>query len=125
MNTDIKKGADCYCITVNGKLAGFIGIIIFPHPIQTYRKVHRLVILPDYQGIGLGRILLNTVAKYIKDYPYAITTSNPALIQSLKNDNVWICTRNTRNRRNKGKLAKVLNKTLSNKRIVTTFVYKG
>lgn len=64
------------------------------------------------------------VAKQITDYPFAITTSQPALINSLKKNNNWICTRNTRNTRNTGKLAEGLNKTLSNKRIVTTFVYK-
>lgn len=124
MNTDINKASKCFCMTVNDKIAGFIAISMFPHPKQSYRKVHRLVILPDYQGIGLSRIFLNYVGTLIKDYPFAITTSNPALINSLKDDENWICTRNTRNARNTGKLAKGLNKTLSNKRIVTTFVFK-
>ena len=65
-------------MTVNKKLAGFMAIIMFPHPKQPYRKVHRLVIFPDYQGIGLGRIFLNYMGKHIKDYPFAITTSQPA-----------------------------------------------
>jgi GNAT superfamily N-acetyltransferase len=109
-------------MTVNDKIAGFIAIGMLPHPKQPYRKVHRLVILPDYQGIGLGKILLNFIGTIINDYPFAITTSNPALINSLKIDDNWICTRNTRNT---GKLAKGLNKTLSNKRIVTTFIFKN
>ena len=109
-------------MTVNKKLAGFMAIIMFPHPKQPYRKVHRLVILPDYQGIGLGKIFLEKIGNHIKDYPFAITTSQPALINCLKKSEKWICTRNTRNT---GKLADGLNKTLSNKRITTTFVYKG
>jgi GNAT superfamily N-acetyltransferase len=107
-------------------LTGFISIIHFPHPIKCYLKVHRLVILPDYQGIGLGTIFLNKIAEHLsKEKDFAITTSNPALINSLKNQKIWICTRNTRNTRNTGKLGKYLNKTLSNKRITTTFVFKG
>lgn len=121
MSTELSKSAKCYCLTVNDKLAGFLAVIMFPHPKQCYRKVHRLVILPDYQGIGLGKILLDYVAKNTKDYPFAITTSQPTLINLLKMSESWICTRNTRNT---GRLAKGLNKTLSNKRIVTTFVYK-
>lgn len=109
---------------MNDKLAGFVSIIVFPHPTQPYRKVHRLVVLPDYQGIGLGKIMLNEISKNITDYPFAITTSQPALINSLKNSKNWICTRNTRNTRNRGKIGEKLNKTLSNRRIVTTFVYK-
>jgi len=117
-----------FCLTVNNKLAGFMGIIHFPHPIKCYKKVHRLVILPDYQGIGLGKIFLNYIANII-NYPFAITTSQPALIKSLSFDKNWVCTRNTRNTRNirnsgNSNVAKSLNKTLSNKRITTTFVYR-
>lgn len=111
-------------MTANDKLVGFMAVITFPHPIRTYKKVHRLVILPDYQGIGLGKMFLEEIAKNTEKYPFAITTSNPALIKSLKFDKNWICTRNTRKTRNKGKIGRELNKTLSNKRIVTTFVYK-
>lgn len=122
MNTELNKVAKCYCLTVNNNMAGFIAILTFPHPIKVYKKVHRLVILPDYQGIGLGTLFLNEIAQLYKNF--AITTSQPALIHSLIKNKDWICTRNTRNTRNTGKLAKGLNKTLSNKRITTTFVYK-
>ena len=110
-------------MTVNDKIAGFIAISMFPHPRQPYRKVHRLVILPDYQGIGLSRIFLNYVGTLIKDYPFAITTSNPALINSLKNDNNWICSAQNRGKRHIGVL-KSIRKQNSIKRIITTFVYK-
>lgn len=123
LEKSINNAAKNFCMLVNNNLAGFISIIHFPHPIKSYKKVHRLVILPDYQGIGLGKLLLNEIAKLYKE-PFAITTSQPALINSLKNDINWVCTRNTRNTRNTGKLAKELNKTLSNKRITTTFVFK-
>ena len=111
-------------MTVNDKIAGFMAIGMLPHPIQSYRKVHRLVILPDYQGIGLSKIFLNFMGKYINDYPFTITTSNPALINSLKNDKNWICTQQKRHKRFTGKLAKNFNKTSSYKRITTTFVFK-
>jgi GNAT superfamily N-acetyltransferase len=110
-------------MTVNNKIAGFMAIIHFPHPIKCYKKVHRLVILPDYQGIGLGKLFLEEIGKVI-NYAFAITTSQPALINCLKKSNNWICTRNTRNTRNTGSIGKELNKTLSNKRITTTFVYR-
>lgn len=123
MNTDINKASKCYCMTVNDKIAGFIAIGMLPHPKQSYRKVHRLVILPDYQGIGLSKILLNFMGTIINDYPFAITTSNPALINSLKNDNNWICTAQNRGKKHTGVL-KSIRKQNSIKRITTTFVYK-
>lgn len=123
LDTNLNSSAKCFCLTVNKKIAGFMAVIHFPHPIKCYKKVHRLVILPDYQGIGLGKLFLEEIGKII-NYDFAITTSQPALINCLKKSNNWICTRNTRNTRNTGSIGKELNKTLSNKRITTTFVYK-
>jgi hypothetical protein len=110
-------------MTVNNKLAGFMAVGMLPHPIQSYRKVHRLAILPDYQGIGLGKIFLDFMGNYIKDYPFAITTSQPALINSLKKDKNWICTMCQRGKKHTGVLKSMVN-NLSIKRIITTFVYR-
>lgn len=124
LDTNLNSSAKCYCMTVNNKLAGFMAVGMLPHPVQSYRKVHRLVILPDYQGIGLGKIFLNYMGEYIKDYPFAITTSQPALINCLKKDEYWVCTLHQRGKKHTGTLSSMKN-NLSIKRIITTFVYKG
>lgn len=127
LNHELSTSSRQYLLTVNGKEAAFCAINHFPHPIRSYRKVHRLVVLPDYQGIGLGNLFIEELAKR-SDKPFAITTSQPSLIWSLRKNPNWILTRNTkntRNMRNKGRLAKQLNRTISNKRITTTFVYRG
>lgn len=126
LNTNLNAASRCFEMTINGKPVAFMAVIHFPHPKKCYKKVHRLVVLPDYQGLGLGKVFLNFIGKYI-NFAFAITTSQPALIASLGRDPNWICTNNTKNTRaskNTGSLAKGLNKTLSNKRITTTFVYK-
>lgn len=125
LNKELNKSARCYCLTVNNRLAGFLAVIMFPHPKQPYRKVHRLVILPDFQGIGLGMLFLNYIASITKDYPFAITTSQPALIYSLKNSPNWICKMQTRGSKVSKSGISGMNKTASIKRIVTTFVHKG
>ena len=55
------------------------------------KRVSRLVVRPDYQGIGVGKILLDYIGKlYRKDgFRYTITTSNVALMYSLKKDKKW------------------------------------
>lgn len=102
-----------------------MAIGMFPHPKQSYRKVHRLVILPDFQGIGLGKVFLDYVAKNTKDYPFAITTSQPALINTLKRDLNWKCTSQKRGAKMSKSGNHGMNKTVAIKRIITTFVYKG
>lgn len=71
------------------KIIGIIGIIHFPHPKNPkIKKVTRLVVLPDYQGIGIGTRFLNEIAKFYDDYDFNITTSAKNLIHALnKNDN--------------------------------------
>jgi GNAT superfamily N-acetyltransferase len=50
----------------------------------TYYRVSRLVVLPDYQGIGLGKRLLNFIAEHYSsqiNLPFYLVTSNPQLVR--------------------------------------------
>lgn len=59
-----------------------------------YYRVSRLVVLPDYQGIGIGKRLLNFAAEFYTSQtklPFYILTSNPQIIHGgMKN---WKITR--------------------------------
>jgi GNAT superfamily N-acetyltransferase len=49
-----------------------------------YYRVTRLVVLPDYQGIGVGKSLLNFIAELYTSQtkiPFYILTSNPQIIR--------------------------------------------
>ena len=60
------------------------------------RNVHRLVTLPDYQGLGVGRALLESVAQMeSRQRHIGIVTSHPALIASLHRSPRWHCIRFT------------------------------
>lgn len=68
--------------------------------------------LPDYQGIGLGRKFLNIIAeKYRNDgFDFCICTSAKNLIMSLGKDDKWVLTRYAKSKFYKGQkesLAKV------------------
>lgn len=61
-------------------------------PLQKGRKrIHRLVVLPEYQGLGIGTVLLNTISELYcgKNWEVYIITSNRALNHSLKRDKHW------------------------------------
>lgn len=93
------NAASVYIATVNDAIAGFISVLHFPHPkVKNMKKVHRLVILPDYQGIGIGIKLLNEIGYFYKKQKdrYTIVTSAPSLINALKKSNEWICVRTGR-----------------------------
>lgn len=64
-----------------------------PHPInKKIKRVSRLVILPDYQGIGLGTKFLEKIAIYYTNqkYDFSIVTSAKNLISSLRKKENWI-----------------------------------
>ena len=119
------NAAHVYLATINDEIAGFISVLHFPHPItKNLKKVHRLVILPDYQGAGFGIKFLNEVGKIYKKnkYKYTITTSAPSLIYALKKSNDWICTRFGRQKGQKNKLK--IKKISSENRITANFEMK-
>jgi len=79
-----------FVATINDRLVGFISYLHFPHAqIKNMKRVHRLVILPDYQGIGIGMTLLNETAKLFKDARIRLVTSNLAMAKGLEKDSAW------------------------------------
>lgn len=60
-----------------------------------WKRIHRLVVLPDYQGIGIGTKFIKEVAKIVnaKGYEVNLTTTTPALVGALRKDNEWLLAR--------------------------------
>lgn len=54
-------------------------------------KTHRLVILPDFQGLGIGTKVHDFIAKlYVeKGYKYYARTTHVRMISHFKNSNEW------------------------------------
>ncbi len=85
-----------------------------------------MVILPDYQGIGLGTKFLNFMAEYYTNlgYDFDIKTSAKNLIKSLQNKKEWCFA-------NYGKMRISEKSKLDNRKSVRTecktasFFYKG
>lgn len=124
LNHELCKQSVCYIAYINNKPVVFMAIIHFPHPIiKNLKKIHRLVVLPDYQGIGLSKIIMNYVGEALKkkNLKLGITTSQPSLNYSLKFDKKWKLIRIGRILRNKN--LKALNKSVSSNRITTSWIY--
>lgn len=58
-------------------------------------RIHRIVIHPDWQGIGLGRMLATTVAKHVSlQYDCFLQTSSTAMKHALLHYDDWKLVRN-------------------------------
>jgi ABC-type lipoprotein export system ATPase subunit/GNAT superfamily N-acetyltransferase len=120
------NAANVFIATVNDEVAGFLSVLHFPHPkVKNIKKVHRLVILPDYQGAGIGIKFLNEIGNIYKkqNFRYTIVTSAPSLINGLKNNNKWFCIRYGRTKE-VGKTSTELKGSTSKERITASFELK-
>jgi GNAT superfamily N-acetyltransferase len=86
-------GVRCYVAKYGDKPVSFIAVAHI-HMNSNYYRVSRLVTLPDYQGIGIGKRLLNFIAERFTGQtrlPFFIVTSNPQLIRG--NLSSWVVKR--------------------------------
>lgn len=91
-----------------------------------YYRVTRLVVLPDYQGIGVGKRLLNFIAELYTSQtrsPFYILTSNPQIIRG--NMQNWKISRFGHASRGKGntRINNEIKSSLSRKRITVSMQY--
>lgn len=108
MNTELSSTAICYGLYDKNDIIGFMGVLHQPHSInKKIKRVTRLVILPDYQGIGLARKFLNVIAKKYRDqgYDFTIVTSAKNMIYSLRHSQEWIMTRYSTNKSSSSRMA--------------------
>ena len=125
LSSEHNNAAAVYVAMINDSIAGFLSVLHFPHPIvKNMKKVHRLVILPDYQGLGFGVLFLNQVAKLYSDFRFSIVTSSPSLVFALKKHSEWRCLRFGRVK-SQSKGTTVGNMNTSQQRITVSFEYIG
>lgn len=101
----------------NGDPVAYCNISVFPHgKVKNIMRISRIVTMPDYQGIGIGKLLLDFVSQRYKDKSkrVRIITSNQAFIQSLNKDPKWKLKHQGRTIPSKSKTSKISNKTKNN-----------
>ena len=95
--------------------------------------MHRLVVLPDYQGVGIGTAFIKAIAEHYNNNGYVmnLTTTTPSLVHALRRDKDWRLIRYGRQKENYSRYSerynlssKHLSKATSQKRITYSFNYK-
>lgn len=98
LSAQLNNSADCYIASWNNLPIGFGAILMMPGRFgsDTRKCVseHRVVILPDYQGMGVG----NKFSEYLGElylsqgYRYFGKTANPRMGQHRERSNKWKAT---------------------------------
>ena len=83
LNTErLGAGVRCYVAKYLNRPVAFMAVV-HTHMKRNYYRVSRLVVLPDFQGIGIGKRFLNFIAELYTSQVNAaffILTSNPQLV---------------------------------------------
>jgi GNAT superfamily N-acetyltransferase len=125
LNGSLPSTARCYNAIYQKKPIAFIAIVTIRMR-ATYHRVSRLVVLPDYQGIGVGKRLLNFIAELYTSQtkmPFYILTSNPQIIRG--NMKSWKITRfgHASKGKENSKINSEIKTSLSRKRITVSLQY--
>ena len=125
LNGSLGAGVRCYCAVYQGKPIAFVAVACVRMRVKYYR-VSRLVVLPDYQGIGVGKRLLNFIAGLYSSQtkmPFYILTSNPQIIRGQLDN--WKIARFGHASKGKGntRINNEIRSSLSRKRITVSLQF--
>lgn len=126
LSGDLSRTARCWVALVDDRPAAFTSSIHFPHPrVKNMRREHRVVCLPDFQGIGIGNRVSELIASVhrAKGFRYVSTTSSPAMIRHRARSPLWSMIRKPSMVRSSSTTMKGMVK--SQDRITATFEFVG
>jgi len=126
LSSQHNKSAHKYIAEINGEPVAWCSVLHFPHPkVKDTKRLHRTVVKPDYQGIGIGSILRKKIAEMYKKQGYRVITvvASPALIHSMQKDEKWVMTRKPGRLQNTAKTG-VLAGSTSDARLTASFEYR-
>lgn len=91
LSADLAPSAVCFLLTWDGRPVGFSAWLPFVGSGPPARREHRTVVLPDFQGIGIGSRLSDTVAALWRGLGFRAlsTTTHPALIHGRCRSGRW------------------------------------
>jgi len=110
LSASIHPAAKIIVGLIDGRLAAMCSDLHMMHPtVHNMRRIHRLVVLPDFQGFGLGPRLMDFMAadNRSKNKRTSITTSHPGLIRSLDKSKLWRMTSAPKTMNTSGKKSKI------------------
>jgi len=71
LSSELVSAAQCFVATVDDQLCAFVAYRHFSHPrTNNIKMLHRLVVLPDYQGLGIASRLADWLGQYLADRGY-------------------------------------------------------
>jgi len=95
LDSGLNRAARCYLATWEGRPVGFVAMLT--HFRKASWRFSRVVVLPDYQGIGIGAKLVDAIpavlAKEVGRVMVSLTASHPAIVGHCNRSSKWSFTK--------------------------------
>ena len=131
LTAELHHAAKCFVAFIEDKPVGFHSYLPFVGRLATDQKAmrgHRSVVLPDYQGVGIGNAMITTLAGMWKALDRRVfrNTGHPAEIAGAARDPNWKLIRPpSRSSGSGGKAMPQMSNKRANERLTASFEYVG
>ena len=95
MSGHLVSSAKCFAAYIDGRPVAFTSYRHFPHArVRDIKIGHRLVVLPDYQGLGIATVLENWLGEHLtaRGYRYRNVVAHPGMIRLYSRSPRWQAT---------------------------------
>ena len=92
LSDDLNKSSRCYLAKWNGNPVGFVSVLPMPSgTLKNAWREHRVVVFPDYQGVGIGVRLSDAIAQMYVDEGkrYYSKTAHPRMGEYRNRSKLW------------------------------------
>lgn len=85
------RSSHCYLAEYNGVPIAWVSVMSYPHPITPCWMIHRIVVLPDYQGLSIGMRILDVIGSIYcsTGKSLRIMSSHPSIVNGLGRSVKW------------------------------------
>lgn len=129
LSADLNKAAHVYVGLINDEPACLCAVLTVPNAhIQNGRRFSRNVVLPDFQGIGLGRIFLDKVGSGLVAQGFKVyaTASHPAQVHNFNKSPSWEMIRPPSRVAKQGQTSSLSTRMgVSRSRVTSSFRFRG
>tara|TARA_R110001632_G_scaffold58355_1_gene142122 strand:- start:4398 stop:4814 length:417 start_codon:yes stop_codon:yes gene_type:complete len=129
LSGDLSNASRCYVGVLDGKVVGFSATMTMPNGnIKNAWREHRTVILPDYQGMGLGVRFSDAIGQIHLEqgHRYYSRTAHPRMILYREHSELWKPTSKHKKLRKDITHENIFNNHYAdNKRVCGSFEYIG
>ncbi|PIZ04085.1 MAG: ABC transporter ATP-binding protein [Gammaproteobacteria bacterium CG_4_10_14_0_8_um_filter_38_16] len=128
LSANINRSAIVFVAEINKIPVAMTSALPFVHPTKrNFYREHRTVVLPDYQGVGIGNKLSEFLGNWLKSNSkkFISITGHPSMIHYRSKSEKWHMTRKPSHVTSAKQSFDSLNNSKSSNRLTASFEYRG